>query len=162
MKRADAIKHARNLERERDEAREANTTIQSREAKLVLSKERISKRAEAIRCELVEKEKQLAESQAYANKCREGCIALSHSIDRIDYLCGEPNEMGVSDYCVHQNDEAVVERVKAKLTELEAMREAIKEATHHLQYIANANVASLSAKGAARHALSKLQPFIKP
>lgn len=44
---------------ERDEAREVNATIQSREAELVLSKDRISKRAEAIRCELVEKEKQL-------------------------------------------------------------------------------------------------------
>lgn len=48
---------ARKLERERDEEREVNAIIQSREAKLVLSKD--LKRAEAIRCELVKKEKQL-------------------------------------------------------------------------------------------------------
>lgn len=52
------------LECQRNEAREANTTIQAREAELVLSKERISKRAEAIRCELVEKEKQLEAMRA--------------------------------------------------------------------------------------------------
>lgn len=51
--------HSRKLERERDELREANAAIQTREAALVLSKDRISKRAKAIRCGLVEKEKQV-------------------------------------------------------------------------------------------------------
>ncbi len=53
------IPFTRRLERQRNEAREANAVIQAREAELVLSKDHISKRAEGIRCELVEKEKQL-------------------------------------------------------------------------------------------------------
>ena len=65
------------------------------------------------------------EAKAYAERCRDGCISLSHSIDRIDYACGEPNEMGVSEYCVHQNDEAVVARVKG-------MRETLRNAEAEL------------------------------
>lgn len=60
---------------------------------------------------------------------------------------GSPSPRRLEDYDVLSN-------------QLKAMREAVKEATHHLQYIANANVASLSAKEAARHALAKLQPFL--
>jgi hypothetical protein len=143
---------ARKLERERDEARE--------------SKDRISQRAEAIRYELVESERKLAEANAYAARCRDGCISLSYSIDRIDYLYGEPNEMGVSDYCVHQNDEAVVERVKAKLVELEAMREAIREAATAIDRLTTAAAggmqpanAKLDAIRSGNAALAKLQPF---
>ncbi|CAB4163430.1 hypothetical protein UFOVP806_16 [uncultured Caudovirales phage] len=65
---------ARKLERQLYETREANTTLQAREAELVLSKERISKRAEAIRCELVEKEKQL---EAMREAIREAHDALT-------------------------------------------------------------------------------------
>jgi len=104
------------------------------------------------------------EAKAYAERCRDGCISLSHSIDRIDYACGEPNEMGVSEYCVHQNDEAVVARVKgmretlrnaeAELSvataerdrledydrmreQLEAMRSAIKDAAKAFEFISS-------------------------
>jgi hypothetical protein len=51
------------------------------------------------------------------NHLEAGCVNLSGAIDRIDYACGEPNEMEVSDYAVHQNDEAVIERVKAVVAE---------------------------------------------
>jgi len=65
------------------------------------------------------------EAKAYAERCRDGCISLSHSIDRIDYACGEPNEMGVSEYCVHQNDEAVVARVKGMLRKMIDLEEHV-------------------------------------
>ncbi len=70
-------------------------------------------------------ERERDEAKAYAQQCRDGCVSLSHSIDRIDYACGEPNEMGVSEYCVHQNDEAVVARVKG-------MRETLRNAEAEL------------------------------
>ena len=94
--------------------------------------------------------KEISELKAYAQKCKDGCITLSHSIDRIDYACGEPNEMEVSDYCIHQCDEAVVERVKAKMAEIQAMREAIKEAYEVI----------LLSPYPDQEALAKLKPFL--
>jgi hypothetical protein len=44
------------------------------------------------------------------------CVELSSALSRIDYLLGEPNEMGLSDYDVHCDPDKVVERVRA-LTE---------------------------------------------
>lgn len=70
-------------------------------------------------------ERERDEERAYAQQCRDGCISLSRSIECIDYACGEPNEMGVSEYCVHQNDEAVVARVKG-------MRETLRNAEAEL------------------------------
>ena len=49
-----------------------------------------------------------------------GMMALSSALSRIDYICGEPNEMAVSGYDVHCDEEAVVKNVealKAKLAE---------------------------------------------
>lgn len=66
------------LERERDEAREASAAIQAREAELVLAKDRIAKRAEAIRCELVEKDKQL---EAMREAIKEAYGALSDLVN---------------------------------------------------------------------------------
>ena len=40
---------------------------------------------------------------------------LQSALSRIDYLCMEPNEMGVSDYDCHYDEEAVVRRVEAAL-----------------------------------------------
>ena len=59
----------------------------------------------------------------YAERCKQGCIKLSFAIGQIDYVCGEPNDMEVSDYCLHQNEEAVVERVKTKIAGLERERD---------------------------------------
>ena len=70
-------------------------------------------------------ERERDEAVAYAERCKQGCISLSHAIDRIDYACGEPNEMGVSEYCVHQNDEAVVARVKGKLRKMIDLEEHV-------------------------------------
>lgn len=139
-------------------------------------------------CQRLERERdearqKLDESQAYASKYRIGCISLSHSIDRIDYACGEPNEMGVSNYCIHQNDEAVVERVKKKFAEkneqmhradeiikddarridalhaeIQAMREAIKESYAVTQY-ASPLLMGFSCT-IAQTILAKLKPFL--
>ena len=59
---------------------------------------------------------------------RSGCVicsghALSHALSRIDYACGEPNEMECSDYDVHYNEDEVVKRVVALRAEVEGMRE---------------------------------------
>lgn len=40
---------------------------------------------------------------------------LQSALSRIDYLLGEPNEYGVSDYDLHYDEEAVVKRVAALL-----------------------------------------------
>lgn len=64
----------------------------------------------------------------YAERCKQGCIKLSFAIGQIDYVCGEPNDMEVSDYCLHQNEEAVVERVKTKIAGLERERDEAREA----------------------------------
>jgi hypothetical protein len=68
-------------------------------------------------------ERERDEAREYAERCKQGCIKLSYAIDRIDYACGEPNEMEVSDYAIHQNEDRVVQRVKEKL-----------EALHHLTW----------------------------
>lgn len=66
---------------------------------------------------------ELAELRERNERLKKGCIELNLAIDRIDYACGEPNEMEVSDYAVHQNEEAVVERVKTMLAQLRAAQE---------------------------------------
>lgn len=63
-------------------------------------------------------EREREEDREYAERCKQGCIKLSYAIDRIDYACGEPNEMEVSDYAMHQNEERVIQRVKEKLEAL--------------------------------------------
>jgi hypothetical protein len=40
---------------------------------------------------------------------------LSRALSEISYLCGEPNEMHVSEYDTHYSELAVVEQVKRKL-----------------------------------------------
>jgi hypothetical protein len=53
---------------------------------------------------------------------------LSHAISRMDYACGEPNEMGVSPYDLHYDEDKVVARVEKMCTENAALREAIDRA----------------------------------
>lgn len=42
----------------------------------------------------------------------DGAIKLSAALSRIDYLCGEPNEMECGDYDVYHNEDAVVAKVE--------------------------------------------------
>lgn len=53
---------------------------------------------------------------------RGGCVIcsglkLEAAFSRIDYLCGEPNEQGVSNYDLDYNEDRVVERVRAALAQ---------------------------------------------
>lgn len=40
------------------------------------------------------------------------CTKLTHILERIDYAMSEPNEMGVSDYALHYNEDEVLRKVK--------------------------------------------------
>lgn len=40
------------------------------------------------------------------------CMKLTHTLEKIDYELSEPNEMGVSDYCLHYDEEEVLRKVK--------------------------------------------------
>lgn len=43
---------------------------------------------------------------------REAGVKLESALDRIDYLLGEPNDMGVSAYCLDRNEDRVVQGVE--------------------------------------------------
>ncbi len=45
-------------------------------------------------------------------RLRKAGSKLENALSRIDYLCGEPNEMEVSGYSVHYDEEAVVKSVE--------------------------------------------------
>lgn len=170
---------ARKLERERDEAREELQQWKMLCAwggtpfhidQFIKGQQMRIYEAQDIEetCEQLERERD--ERREYAERCKEGCIKLSFAIDRIDYACGNPNEMEVSDYALHQNEEHVVQRVKEKL---EAMREAIKEAHGALKAIDDLHNwdfpsggefsdTAIEAFNRGNVALAKLQAFIKP
>lgn len=94
----------------------------------------------------------------YAERYKQGCIKLSSAIDRIDYACGDPNDMEVSDYAIHQDEEQVVRRVSEKL---EAMRTAMKEVYNSFtDEPASDSVWLLDDRQTA--ALDNLKPFLKP
>ena len=52
-----------------------------------------------------------------------GLLRLSAALSAIDSLCEEPNEMHVSDYDVHMNEQAVIARVKKLREQIRAMQE---------------------------------------
>ena len=64
----------------------------------------------------------LCEDHQPTNGTRSGCMicALIESgaaISRIDYLCGEPNEMEVSGFDMHCDQKVVIEHVRQRLAE---------------------------------------------
>lgn len=84
----------------------------------------------ALRAELAQHKASLPTCEKHKpyRGARNGCVicsghALSHALSRIDYACGEPNEMECSDYDVHYNEDEVVKRVVAFRAEVEGMRE---------------------------------------
>ena len=103
-------------------------------------------------------ERERNEAREYAERCKQGCINLSFAIDRIDYVCGEPNEMEVSDYALHQDEKHVVERVKKQL---EAMRGAIKNIYYLTEGYADGAPDASAHDKLCNEIADKLQPFLK-
>lgn len=60
---------------------------------------------------------------------------LSRALSRIDYACGAPNAMNVSDYDVHCDESAVVQRVVERLAEVERLRAQLVEEEQCKQWL---------------------------
>jgi len=76
------------------------------------------------------------DKDAEIERLRQACIAYIATISAIDYACGEPNEMRCSDFDVHGNEEAVVERVREmvrRIHDLEEHIELIKRAWRNVE-----------------------------
>lgn len=54
------------------------------------------------------------------------CEKLSGALSQISYLCGPPNELEVSEYDTHYDEQLVVEQVRKRIAELEAERDSYK------------------------------------
>ena len=66
-----------------------------------------------------------------------GCLVcagrrLEAALSRISYLCGMPNEMGVSSYDVFCSEDAVVEQVEQLVAELRKERNSYRDYTRLL------------------------------
>lgn len=72
-------------------------------------------------------EEELVTARQRIEKLKQGCIELSYALSRIDYICDKPNEMEVSSYDVHQNEDLVITAVERKLAELVQARHNIDE-----------------------------------
>lgn len=55
-------------------------------------------------------------------------VQLTHAISRIDYLLGSTNEMQLSEYDVHANENAVVERVHRLRADVEELERLLRNA----------------------------------
>lgn len=75
-----------------------------------------------------------SENYERAERLGDACRKLSAALSRIDYICGEPNEMECSGYDVHMNEGAVVEHVRVRLTTLreETRAKAFRELAKRL------------------------------
>lgn len=110
--------------------------IAQREAAALLgTPEGAAKLAEAKRYEVLadkidrlEAAVQLCDKHKPNGGTRSCCVicsgeALSAALSQISYLCSEPNEMGVSPYDAHFDEEAVVDQVRHALKDLAPERE---------------------------------------
>lgn len=59
-----------------------------------------------------------------------GCEQMSFSLSRISYICGQPNEMKMSEYDTHYNCEEVVKQVEALQKENEELKEKFNDMIH--------------------------------
>lgn len=64
--------------------------------------------------------KRIADLERENERLRECLKSQSTVLSRIDYLCGEPNDMEVSGYDVHCNEDAVLVAAKKLRANLEA------------------------------------------
>ena len=84
---------------------------------------------------------QLESDAAYAKRCRNACDKLASALSRIDYACGEPNEMECSLYDVDCAEGRVVVAVKAALAskdaEIDRLKKELGEARGALQPFAD-------------------------
>jgi hypothetical protein len=62
-------------------------------------------------------------------------IKLTHALSRISYLCGEPNEMQVSEYDTHCDADLVVNSVKERLEGAKNLHNALTTSTWLLRNI---------------------------
>lgn len=78
-----------------------------------------------------EKAAPLCEKHQPNGGTRSGCLVCAGmkfdaALSRIDYLCGEPNEMECSGYDVHKNEDAVVEHVRLLKERFAALEERLE------------------------------------
>jgi hypothetical protein len=67
-------------------------------------------------------ERELTAARAERDRMRHGATVYSAALGRIDYLCGEPNEMECSAYDVHKDETAVIKAVEKLKAERDALR----------------------------------------
>lgn len=68
---------------------------------------------------------------------REAGVKLESALDRIDYLLGEPNDMGVSAYCLDRNEDRVVQGVERLTAALaQAQEDARRDAESRCMFVA--------------------------
>jgi hypothetical protein len=86
-------------------------------------------------CDAIEELHQL---RAENERVRQACLEMNAALSRIDYACGTPNEMGVSEYDLHCDPVLVVARVEAlaasvqRLVQNAAARERVLNRQHDL------------------------------
>ena len=94
------------------------------------------------------------------------CEKLSHALDRISYLCGEPNEYELSEYGTHFDEDAVIKQVQSIQSQHNKMRELLCDIEESLSgYVdgaPDANAFSKTANGINDSISKTLASITKP